>query len=64
VDVAESGELLDRARDVVRSALDGNGTEHLPEWSVVSTTVKDALAKFLYSETRRRPMVLPMVIEV
>ncbi len=64
VDVEESGELLDRARDVVQNAVDGDGAEHLPEWSVVSTTVKDALAKFLYNETRRRPMVLPMVIEV
>jgi ribonuclease J len=64
IDVAESGELLDRARDVVQNALNGDGLEHLPEWSVVSTTVKDTLAKFLYGETHRRPMVLPMVIEV
>jgi ribonuclease J len=62
VDVDESEELLDRAREVVRNSLDGS--EHLAEWSVVSTTVKDALANFLYRETHRRPMVLPMVIEV
>jgi ribonuclease J len=62
VDAEDSEGLLDRAREVVREALDGS--EHLAEWSVTNATVKDALAKFLFSETRRRPMVLPMVIEV
>jgi ribonuclease J len=62
VDVEESEGLLERAREVVRESLDG--ADHFAEWSVASATVKDALAKFLYSETRRRPMVLPMVLEV
>jgi ribonuclease J len=62
VDVEESEELLERAREIVRESLDG--ADHLAEWSITNATVKDALAKFLYSETRRRPMVLPMVIEV
>jgi ribonuclease J len=62
VDVEESEELLERAREIVSDSLDG--AAHLDEWSVTSQTVKDALAKFLYGETHRRPMVLPMVIEV
>ncbi len=62
VDVEESEGLLERAREVVRESLDG--ADHLAEWSITNATVKDALAKFLYSETHRRPMVLPMVIEV
>jgi ribonuclease J len=62
VDVEEYEGLLERAREVVRDSL--NGEEHLAESSVASATVKDALAKFLYSETHRRPMVLPMVLEV
>lgn len=62
VDAQGSEALLDRAREVVRNSL--NGSEHPAEWSVLNATVKDALAKFLYGETHRRPMVLPMVIEV
>ena len=62
VDVEESEGLLQRAREVVSDSLDG--AAHIDEWSVTSQTVKDALAKFLYAETHRRPMVLPMVIEV
>lgn len=62
VDVGESGDLLDRTREIVRTSLDG--ADHLAEWSVVNGKVKVAVANFLYAETHRRPMVLPMVIEV
>jgi mRNA degradation ribonuclease J1/J2 len=34
------------------------------EWGDVNTRVKDALAQFIYQETRRRPMVLPLMVEV
>ncbi|MGI8554381.1 MAG: ribonuclease J [Dehalococcoidia bacterium] len=62
VDVDESEDLLNRTREMVRTSLDG--ADHLAEWSVVNSKVKDAIAKFLYDETHRRPMILPMVIEV
>jgi ribonuclease J len=62
VDVEESEELLERTRDVVVAALEG--ANHIAEWSVVHSKVKEAIAKFLYQETRRRPMVLPVAVEV
>jgi ribonuclease J len=58
----ESEELLDRTRVKVASALDG--PDALAEVSVINTRVKEVIAKFLYDETRRRPMVLPVVVEV
>lgn len=62
VDGSDSEELLERTRDRVSGAL--SGADHEAEWSVINTKVKDSIAKFLYDETRRRPMVLPVVIEV
>ncbi len=62
VDIEESAELLERTRDRVASAL--NGTDHIVEWGATTTKVKDAIAQFLYTETRRRPMVLPVAVEV
>lgn len=62
VDNTGSEELLDRTREVVQRAL--QGAEHRAEWSAVSGKVKETVATFLHEETRRRPMVLPMVIEV
>jgi ribonuclease J len=62
VDVEESEDLLQRTREMVRASLDG--ADHIVEWSVVNSKVKDAVARFLYQETRRRPMVLPVAVEV
>ncbi len=62
VDVDESEELLERTRDMVVAALEG--ASHIAEWGVVHTKVKETIAKFLYQETRRRPMVLPVAVEV
>ena len=62
VDIEESEELLERTRKRVVAALEG--AEHIVEWGVVNTQVKEAIAQFLYDETRRRPMILPVAVEV
>jgi ribonuclease J len=62
VDMDESEDLIERAREQVVQSL--QGADHIVEWAAVHTQVKDALAKFLYDETRRRPMVLPVAMEV
>ena len=58
----ESEELLERTRGTVVASLEG--ADHIAEWSVVNTTVKEAVAKFLYDETHRRPMILPIAVEI
>jgi ribonuclease J len=62
VDMDESEDLIERTRDQVVKCLEG--ADHIVEWSAVHTQVKDSIAKFLYDETRRRPMVLPVAVEV
>ena len=62
VEASEAGELMDRVRDVAMQSLDG--ADHRAEWPVINAKVKDTVAKFLYDETRRRPMVLPVAVEV
>jgi ribonuclease J len=62
VDVEESEELLERTRQIAANALDGS--VHYAEFGDVNTRIKDAVSKFLYDETRRRPMVLTVTVEV
>jgi len=62
VDMDESEDLIERTRTMVAKSLEG--ADHIVEWGAVHTSVKDAVAKFLYDETRRRPMVLPVAVEV
>ncbi len=62
VDVEEREDLLEKSKQIVARSLDG--AEHYAEFSDVNTRIKDAVSKFLYDETRRRPMVLTVTVEV
>ena len=35
-----------------------------PEWQVIKNSIRDSLSKFLYEQMRRRPMIIPIVVEV
>jgi len=62
VDMDESEDLIERTRDQAMKCLEG--ADHIVEWAAVHAQVKESIAKFLYDETRRRPMVLPVAVEV
>ena len=62
VDVEEREDLLERTRQVAARSLEGS--EHIAEFSDINARVRDAVGKFLYDETRRRPMVLVVTVEV
>jgi ribonuclease J len=62
VDFEEREELLERSKQVIARSLEG--AAHYAEFGDVNTRIKDALSKFLYDETRRRPMVLTVTVEV
>ncbi len=55
----EAEELIEQAKEKVLTALEKSGSP-----AVVSTKIKETLSEFLYEQTRRRPMILPVVIEV
>lgn len=62
--VREAEELLEEAKDRVRQALEKCETAHATEWSTIKSQVRDTLGKFLFERTRRRPMILPIIMEV
>lgn len=62
--VRESEELIDEANRVVTSTLARLMTDNVSDWSGLKTGVRDALSRFLYEQTKRRPMVLPIIMEV
>jgi ribonuclease J len=58
----EQDGILEDAKRIVDQALAGD--DHYAEFSDVNARIRDAVSKFLYDETRRRPMVLPVTVEV
>ncbi|WP_127580722.1 ribonuclease J [Paenibacillus koleovorans] len=62
--VRESEGLLEEANKIVTNTLNRLMVENVNEWASLKTQVKDALGRFLYEQTRRRPMILPIIMEV
>jgi ribonuclease J len=59
----DSEELLASAREQVLDSFIGlNG--HASDWAFVKDKIRHTLSEFLYDQTHRRPMILPVVMEV
>ena len=59
----ESEELIEQARHVALEALN-HQNDHTADYGFVKNKVRDELSKFLYEQTKRRPMILSVVVEV
>jgi ribonuclease J len=62
----QSDDLIDATKGVVRDALSGRNGDGQTETDTafVNRKIKDVVSEYLYGQTRRRPMVLPVVMEV
>lgn len=62
--VRESEELMDEAKEKVKAALQKCEEKGVTEWASIKSNVRDVISKYLYEKTRRRPMILPIIMEV
>ena len=60
----EAQDLLDDAADAVAARLEELEAEHLNDWAAIKKACRRALGEFVWQNTRRRPMILPIVMEV
>ncbi len=63
VDVVESKDMLDGGRDLVADVLN-HGRVHSSDRGFIDNEVKNALDKYFYDKTKRRPMILPVQVQV
>lgn len=62
--VKESEELMDEIRDLAMEILQKNFGKRKSSYSNIKNNVKDELSSFLYQKTKRKPMILPVIIEI
>ncbi len=60
--VRESEDLMGEAREVVEEALDGCLSKNISDWGKIKSTIKDALGDYVWKKTKRRPMILPIIM--
>ena len=62
--VKESDELIEEARHTVDDALQRCLDKGVTDWGKLKNVTKDALSDYVWKKTKRRPMILPIIMEV
>ena len=62
--VRESDELMEEARIVVNEAVEGCLDKGISDWGKLKNAIKDDLGEYVWKKTKRRPMILPIIMEV
>jgi ribonuclease J len=62
--VRGSESLMDEARQVLEGTMQQIVDKRITDWGKIKTEIKDALGEFVWKETKRRPMVIPIIMEV
>lgn len=62
--VRESEELMEKAHKKVSETLEKSISENVSEWSTLKSSIRDSMSRFLFEKTKRRPMILPIIMEI
>lgn len=62
--VRNSEALMDEMQRVVDEKMEHIMDRRITDWSKIKTEVKDVVGEFVWKETKRRPMILPIIMEV
>jgi len=62
--VKESDALLEEAHKVIEKAVLSCLKKNITDWGKIKGTIKDTLSDFVWKKTKRRPMILPIIMEI
>ncbi len=62
--VRNSESLMDEAKSVLNATMDYCMERNITDWSKIKNEIKDSLGDFVWKETKRRPMIMPIIMEV
>jgi len=56
--------LMDSARDVIMRTIEQSNSEEKTDWSVIKEKIRVDLKRYLNKQTSKRPLILPVILEV
>ena len=62
--VRENEALMNSARDLACRVIDENYNVKFHDWNAVKSGLRDELSRLMYERTKRRPMILPILMEI
>lgn len=61
--VRESEELLEESKEIIRKVVEKEIRKKGFEWADIKKEIRDTLSSYLYQQTKRRPMIIPVLME-
>lgn len=62
--VRESEILMEEVRNIAKSCLENCEKNKIRDWTTIKTNIRSKVSERLYVETKRKPMVLPVIMEI
>lgn len=62
--IKESELLIEKATEMVRNVLQSSLVNSTQDWAMMKSVVRDSLTQYLFERTKRRPMILPIIMEI
>ncbi len=62
--VRDSEDLMESARELLHDKMDSLAQRNVTDWSKIKGEVRDAMSDFVWKENKRRPMIIPIIMEV
>ena len=62
--VRESEDLIDKVREITKRTIEMCDEKRKNDWSAKKGIIKDELRDYLYEKTKRKPMILPIIMEI
>ena len=62
--VRESEELMGKVREIAAQSIEKVMSKRNRDWAMIKNTIKDDVAKFIFKETKRKPMIMPIIMDI
>ena len=62
--VKESGDLMDDLKLIANDAIEECLAHRVKDWATIKSSIKSSISGYLYKNTKRNPMILPVILEI
>jgi len=62
--VRESEDLIEKVRSIAKDCLEDCEKNRIRDWNTIKTNIKSKISDQIYLETKRKPMILPVIMEI
>ena len=62
--VRENEDLMDEIKEVAKKELENCDKNDIKEWSNIKAALRETLMRYVYTKTKRQPMILPIIMDI